>query len=1197
MNTKRVFSLLVNLFLLIFLLTGNGGLVRAEYLSTGAGNERSSKNAAVVQASTLVLVNSASSNYLDFQRLIQPYLDQFGIPYTVLNIQSAPLPSTIGDYAVLIVGHRQLDVGNLYLDSTEEGYILAAVNGGTGLVNFDNDLSIGGVPRYGFIQSIFNFGYGGSTLGSGIILANPASHYILQRHTGGEVISTGQMNFGGLTLPSDASSLAMSGTQPFLAVRSSGSGRAVQWGSYDWMSNDVKGAVFGLDDLVWRSIVWAARKPFVMQGMPPFVTLRVEDVAGPLNWAHAASEAGFKPWLGILVNYMDAIESIDLSELVNSNRASASVYGLSNPDYLYFDHFGFDGGTDFSEARLTEYFNLAKDWHTFYNIPISKYVGGKSYEFGTNVFSRLENWGVEFIGTVVAPGSYESTSNWLQLGPYRKYSTGAASLGNSPFHYSDFLPITNHPELDGKFFNCITEIRDISGYEWIPNNYNLTGSIDQGTSWLKRGLDSMVLATLFSRENSIHTISEANWQTIIQGIVDNLAAYRPRFVTLEVGCRYARAMHTSNILSTTFDTDLNQLTTTFTGSSDIPTEYYVFIEDNGQIIEWLLGGEMGVPAFSGSTTVTFRLPGTLHHIQVIPSSISMVPGEAYQFTAQGYDSADHPIPGLTYDWSVVNGGGAIDPSGLFTAGQNLGSFNNTVIVSVGSITGSASVTVVPAQLHHFSFDIIPSPQYANVPFSITITARDSANNIVETFNQTVQLSDPTGTISPALSGSFINGRWTGNVSIATDASVVQIQAVNGAYSGISNGFRVRSAPACPITIWEGGGEPAIINNNAGAPIELGVKFLSEVDGFIRGIRFYKGDQNTGEHVGHLWSLNGELLAEAAFTNETQSGWQEVLFSTPVPITAHTTYVASYFSPEGHYSNSISYFYYNGHGNPPLHALADGMSGANGVFRAGSSGFPSDHYMGSNYWVDVVFCSASNPVNHPPVANDQSVTTAEDTSVAITLTASDVDGDPLTWTVVDNPGHGSLSGTAPNLTYTPQANYHGSDSFTFRVNDGTVNSNLATVTITITPVYDPSDVEISLKGLSVVNPYSVFTHTISVTNLGPDAVSGVTMVDHFTLPAGTEVISITQPAGWTCSNIGVDGVLTCSTANLNAGGNALIEVVLRSPLIGGVVIQSNASVSTVSEDPILGNNQKSMDIVVPNIPPTGGLKTFLPVIQK
>src|SRR5207249_4429152 len=94
-----------------------------------------------------------------------------------------------------------------------------------------------------------------------------------------------------------------------------------------------------------------------------------------------------------------------------------------------------------------------------------------------------------------------------------------------------------------------------------------------------------------------------------------------------------------------------------------------------------------------------------------------------------------------------------------------------------------------------------------------------------------------------------------------------------------------------------------------------------------------------------------------------------------------------------------------------------------------------------------------PKKKKPVAHAQSVTTAEDTAKAITLTASDVDAHALTYRVVSAPPHGALSGAAPNVTYTPAANYNGPDSFTFKANDGTVDSAAATINITVTAVND------------------------------------------------------------------------------------------------------------------------------------------------
>src|SRR5262249_59127799 len=129
-------------------------------------------------------------------------------------------------------------------------------------------------------------------------------------------------------------------------------------------------------------------------------------------------------------------------------------------------------------------------------------------------------------------------------------------------------------------------------------------------------------------------------------------------------------------------------------------------------------------------------------------------------------------------------------------------------------------------------------------------------------------------------------------------------------------------------IWPSNPTPAIVDGGDPNAVELGVKFQSDVAGSITGLRFYKAAANTGTEVGTLWSSTGQSLGTVTFTGETGSGWQQASFTAPIALQANTAYVASYFTPTGHYSGNLNYFTTQGFDTPPLHALATGVAGGN-----------------------------------------------------------------------------------------------------------------------------------------------------------------------------------------------------------------------------------------------------------------------------
>jgi hypothetical protein len=154
------------------------------------------------------------------------------------------------------------------------------------------------------------------------------------------------------------------------------------------------------------------------------------------------------------------------------------------------------------------------------------------------------------------------------------------------------------------------------------------------------------------------------------------------------------------------------------------------------------------------------------------------------------------------------------------------------------------------------------------------------------------------------------------------------------------------------------GTPSTVDAGDTSPAVLGMKFTPDVDGTVTGVRFYKAAANTGAHVGALWSAGGSELRSGSFSGETASGWQTLTFSTPVTVTAGTTYVATYLAPNGHYSVTGAGFADGPLDNPPLHALANSTS-ANGVYAYSSTSvFPSSTWNATNYWVDVLFAPSS-----------------------------------------------------------------------------------------------------------------------------------------------------------------------------------------------------------------------------------------------
>jgi hypothetical protein len=290
-------------------------------------------------------------------------------------------------------------------------------------------------------------------------------------------------------------------------------------------------------------------------------------------------------------------------------------------------------------------------------------------------------------------------------------------------------------------------------------------------------------------------------------------------------------------------------------------------------------------------------------------------------------------------------------------------------------------------------------------------------------------------------------------------------------SGSSSFWNASSTPATPD-----------VTDDAAA-VTLGLQFYSDVPGAITGLRFYKGVNNSGTHVGTLWTSSGGKLAQVTFSGETASGWQQASFSPAVSILANTTYVISYLAPNGNYADDQSYPW------STLNAAPLHVSGSSpGVYTYGAAAtFPQTPYNGSNYWVDPIFASGSGS------GTTTYTISGTVTGSAATLTVSGASSMSAT---TNSAGSYSFPGLG-NGSYVVAASQSG---YAFTPTTASVTINGASVTgINFSAAPAPHSVSLSWDASTSANVdgYNVYRSTTSggpYTKLTPSPITVTAYVD-------------------------------------------------------------------------------------------------------
>ncbi|MFE3779757.1 DUF4082 domain-containing protein [Amycolatopsis sp. NPDC059090] len=366
-------------------------------------------------------------------------------------------------------------------------------------------------------------------------------------------------------------------------------------------------------------------------------------------------------------------------------------------------------------------------------------------------------------------------------------------------------------------------------------------------------------------------------------------------------------------------------------------------------------------------------------------------------------------------------------------------------LQAGLATAVASTDVLPPSVAITNAP--PTTVGNNYTFSGTVT-ENGGGQVAG-----VEVSVDSGTTWHPATWTAGDTTWNYSFTPATSGTpTVKVRAVDDSanLSAAASATVTVNMRTCPCSIWTDQTVPGTTSTADNGPVEVGVKFRASSDGYVRGIKFYKGANNTGTHTGSLWTTGGQLLGTGTFVGETANGWQTLALPTSVAVTAGTTYIASYYAPTGHYASDVSYFAGKSASLDPLTALQSGSDGPNGVFRFGSTGFPNQSYQDTNYWVDVVWALDPGPDTRAPVMLSTSPSTGE-SSVALTSPISvtydeNIAPGSVSFSLTYSGGSeaGSISVTGGKVTFTPSSSLDPGTTYTATMHASDASGNAADV---------------------------------------------------------------------------------------------------------------------------------------------------------
>jgi hypothetical protein len=558
-----------------------------------------------------VVVDTSAPEWAMVDETIFAALRHLGLPYQVLDLSRERLDGErLSQLRGVLLAQAHLGPR---LSAADAQALHEAVWAGLGLVCFDGYLDAYASP----LREVLGLAGPCPTLARGAVRIAHDRHFVTATREAGETLYfSAPVDVARVDAPACADPqyclLTTADNWPALLARPFGQGRVVVWtlAPQVW-TQACFGHAMGLDDLFWKGIVWAARKPFVMRAMPPFVTFVEDDASSSYNhfrYLDVFNAHGYIPHVGVYLDDLDKVmhdvkgqDSQALRAKYEAGLVRVAAHGFAYDHEIFYDHMNLSAWPD---EVVAENFRRYDETFKAWGIEPSRMLNAHFGEIGVNALPYLTERGIEFLDLARLYGQAwfepEATRRaWEDPAPYHNIGFTFDTQPGAPNFFVATARVKPHRMTGAPLVAVDFLWGHTIFWDEYPEGNNLAGASKQALAQMRLGLNSLFYGELMTHEQRIAVLSMGELDQALSLIDRGLAKHSYVHRSYEYIAEYARSKVNSHLAAVNVDAG-GQVTCDLVGRTTLTTSVYLFTETDGIIQQSFVD----VPVFDGSARVS-----------------------------------------------------------------------------------------------------------------------------------------------------------------------------------------------------------------------------------------------------------------------------------------------------------------------------------------------------------------------------------------------------------------------------------------------------------------------------------------------------------------------------------------------------------------------------------------------------------------